>query len=202
MKQEEKNELSKTKIINSAIEEFSNHNYDKSSVNNICKENDIPKGLIYHYFKNKDELYMSCLKICFDSLTDFLKTQAFCAESFSIKAYVEIRNIFFKNNRSYSNIFFNAILKPPTHLINDINVLKKELNMLNLSFFKSLVEKIQLAPDISKDEAIEYFLDFQDMFNAYYQIYNSDENFDTLIEKHEIKLIKIFNILIRGITRD
>ena len=40
-------------------------------MNNICKNAAISKGIIYHYFKDKDELYLACIQECYRALYDF-----------------------------------------------------------------------------------------------------------------------------------
>ncbi|NQT58939.1 MAG: TetR/AcrR family transcriptional regulator [Bacteroidetes bacterium] len=45
------------RIINSAIEEFSLYPFSKASTNNIVKNAGISKGLLFHYFGNKKDLY-------------------------------------------------------------------------------------------------------------------------------------------------
>ncbi|MCK5154802.1 MAG: TetR/AcrR family transcriptional regulator [Spirochaetales bacterium] len=45
------------RIINSAIEEFSLYPFSKASTNNIVKNAGISKGLLFHYFGNKNGLY-------------------------------------------------------------------------------------------------------------------------------------------------
>lgn len=45
------------RIINSALEEFSKNSFDKASTNIIVKNAGISKGSLFHYFKNKQELY-------------------------------------------------------------------------------------------------------------------------------------------------
>lgn len=52
------------KIINAAIVEFGENSFEKASTNNIVKRAGVSKGLLYHYFKSKRELY--------DYLTDFI----------------------------------------------------------------------------------------------------------------------------------
>ena len=54
MQQKEKNELSREKILSAAIAEFGKKGYDGGSVNDMCAENKISKGLIYHYFGSKE----------------------------------------------------------------------------------------------------------------------------------------------------
>lgn len=51
-------------IINAALKEFGANSFDKASTNNIVKNAGVSKGLLYHYFKSKKELY--------DYLTDFI----------------------------------------------------------------------------------------------------------------------------------
>ncbi len=42
---------------------FIDKSYDTASVNSICETGQIPKGLLYHNFRGKDELYLLCVKI-------------------------------------------------------------------------------------------------------------------------------------------
>ena len=51
------------KLINAALEEFGSHDFDKASTNVIVKKAGISKGLLYHYFSTKENL--------FDYLTTF-----------------------------------------------------------------------------------------------------------------------------------
>lgn len=46
------------RILNAALKEFSLKGYEKASTNEIVKEAGISKGLLFHYFKNKKELYL------------------------------------------------------------------------------------------------------------------------------------------------
>ena len=73
MKREEKNILSRQRSLEAALREFSEKSYDTASMNTICTENNISKGIIYHYFKDKDELYLLCAGECFDKLTACLE---------------------------------------------------------------------------------------------------------------------------------
>ncbi|GKX28826.1 TetR family transcriptional regulator [Vallitalea longa] len=45
------------RIINHGFEEFSKQSYEKSSTNQIVKNAGVSRGLLYHYFKDKEELY-------------------------------------------------------------------------------------------------------------------------------------------------
>ena len=69
MKRDEKHNLSKQRILQAAMQEFSAKGYINASLNTVCSENGISKGIIYHYYKDKDELYLLCVSECFTALT-------------------------------------------------------------------------------------------------------------------------------------
>lgn len=46
------------RILNAALKEFAQKGYQNASTNEIVKEAEISKGLLFHYFKNKKELYL------------------------------------------------------------------------------------------------------------------------------------------------
>ncbi|MDO4690714.1 MAG: TetR/AcrR family transcriptional regulator [Fusobacterium sp.] len=50
-------ESTKGKIINSAIELFSSKPFEEVSVSEICRNANISNGIIYKYFKTKEEIY-------------------------------------------------------------------------------------------------------------------------------------------------
>jgi len=60
------------KIINSALDEFGRNSYEKASTNNIVKNAGISKGLLFHYFKNKKELYDHLENFVFKKMVDVI----------------------------------------------------------------------------------------------------------------------------------
>lgn len=46
------------RILNAALKEFAQKGYDDASTNQIVKEAGISKGLLFHYFNNKKELFL------------------------------------------------------------------------------------------------------------------------------------------------
>lgn len=207
MKQKEKSKISKEKILNSALAEFGAKSYEGASINNICNENGISKGLIYHYFKDKEELYLTCVKTCFDKLTDFLKDVEESnivpnKSTNSIKNYLDRREHFFNINPLYSNIFFQSIIQPPRHLREQIKELRKEFDVINIKCYKKIINNIALRDEITENEALEFFVIFQEMYNAYFQnIAFGNSDFNTLVEIHELKLSKLLDIILYGIAK-
>lgn len=64
--QEEK----KQRILNAAIEEFAVNGYDKASTNSIVKKANISKGLLFHYFESKKNLFLYIFDYCITNLIE------------------------------------------------------------------------------------------------------------------------------------
>lgn len=203
MNREEKNILRRQQIINSAIDEFGINSYVEGSLNNICRNGNISKGIIYHYFKNKDDLYLVCVTECFNSLTTFLTSEKinFNNVEQAIEKYIDLRLQFFKDNPKFSNIFTNALLQPPKHLVEEIKVIKAELDKFNINFYEQILENVNLKNHVSREEAIEYFLIFQESFNYYFQN-KAYGDFGKLIDEHELKLRKLLKIMFYGMIKE
>lgn len=58
------NDDKKLRILNAAMKEFSEKGFDKASTNEIVKQADIAKGLLFHYFKNKKQLFLYLYDYC------------------------------------------------------------------------------------------------------------------------------------------
>ena len=63
------------RIINSSLAEFSMNNFDKASTNNIVKDAEVSKGLLYHYFRSKKELYEFLKEFVFETITDRIREE-------------------------------------------------------------------------------------------------------------------------------
>ena len=58
------------RIINAAIKEFAQKGYDRASTNEIVKEAGISKGLLFHYFGNKKQLFLFLFDYCYEIIAE------------------------------------------------------------------------------------------------------------------------------------
>lgn len=107
MKKQEKTQKTKERILAAALEEFGSKSYDAASVNSICEAGQIPKGLIYHNFKGKDELYLLCVKSCYDEMMAALEVHSFeiLDAKESLQNFLMVRQRFFKKTRTMQTFF-------------------------------------------------------------------------------------------------
>ena len=168
MKREEKNQLTIRRIMDSALAEFAGKGYGASSVNTICAAQDISKGIIYHYFNTKDELYLACVEECFCKLTDFLAANSPMQGTVEerLEGYFSNRMHFFSLYPVYQSIFCEAVISPPAHLVAEIGLKKKRFDDLNIHILEQLLQELPLQPGMTMEEVVETFRLFQDFFNA------------------------------------
>jgi AcrR family transcriptional regulator len=200
MKREEKNQQMKRRIMDSALQEFSRNGYGASSVNNIASIDGISKGIIYHYFSSKDELFLACVEECFDALTEFLRNKARAYQgdmANSLESYFSARMDFFATHPIYQRIFCESIMMPPQHLANAIQKKKHEFDALNILILEKLLQTLPLRQEISPEEVIETFREFQDFINAKYRFneLSADE-----FKAHERQCQRALNILLYGVV--
>lgn len=205
MKKEEKTKKTYERILLAAINEFGTNGYDKASISTICNDYKIPKGLLYHNFKSKDELYLKCVEDCLNKMNIAAKNTEYtsCDVEENIKRFLSNRQTFFKENINYANIFFSAVLKPPTHLRKEIQKIKNEFDIYSRKCYKKILANVSFREGITIDLAVEYFTNFQEMFNIYFQskIFERDK-FDAVIKEHELSLTKFLKIILYGIVQN
>ncbi len=68
-------------ILNAALKEFTLRGFDNASTNIIAKESGISKALMFHYVKNKQELFL----FVYDYFTELLDKEYFAKMDFSKK---------------------------------------------------------------------------------------------------------------------
>lgn len=205
MKKQEKTQKTRERILAAALEEFGSKSYDAASVNSICEAGQIPKGLIYHNFKGKDELYLLCVKSCYDEMMAALEVHSFeiLDAKESLQNFLMVRQRFFQENPNYANIFFNAVLQPPKHLAQELAQLRRGFDEYFSQCYLAVLNCLTLRDGITKELALEYFLAASEMFNSYFQK-KAEQNGDyrELIDDHEGRLSAIFDIMLYGVAKE
>lgn len=199
MKKSEKTEKTVNKILAAATTEFGLRGYDGGTVNNICKSG-INKGLVYHNFSGKDQLYLECLKKSAAKLTDYIRGENGNSD---INGYMQARMDFFNANPDEAHILFDALLNPPHHLCDRINAILKDFNAMNEIVYSATLEKYVLRDGVSYSDALSYFRLMQTMLNGYF----SSPAFASVdwrekIKKHEYAVPRLIDYMLFGIAKD
>lgn len=165
MKKGLKTEITREKIIQAAIQEFGTNGYEGASVNAVCERHQISKGLIYHNFSGKDEIYLICVSRVLHELTQYINSN----ESSHLQDYRKLRITFFNENPLFHKIFCEVIVFPPTHLEEEIKYLKDDFNQEHMKFIKKMIAHFTIRQDVSEEKMIQTICHSFDYLDAFYQ---------------------------------
>ena len=178
MKQEERRERRIREILNAAMEEFGANGYENVTMDSLCARHRLSKGVLYHYFSNRDELFLLCVESVFRDLRVYLEqkiampTEQSVAKS--IRDYFFCREDFFRTRPLERNVFENALLHPPKHLRERIRALRRPLQEINQTFLRRTVPLLPLRPGLDAAEAIRYFESVESLFWELLAGYSAD----------------------------
>ena len=198
MKKSEKTEITVSKIIEAAMNEFGKSGYAGGTVNNICNAG-INKGLLYHNFTGKDDLYLTCLKRSCEKLMKYIQRQDVTT---NLESYMAARMEFFNEYPNEAHIFFEALLNPPAHLSDDIDQTLTKFNTMNEKIYNQTLDALILRDGISREDAVSYFHLMQLMLNGYFSS-PAFQNIDLLkkVEIHEMIVPKLLDYMLYGIAK-
>ena len=199
MTQKERQTRSKHTIFLSALEEFGSHDYSRVSMESICQNHGISKGMMYHYYSNKDDLFLLCVQDMFQALAAQLEQDMQQLDETkpleAVKQFFLIRERFFQQHPHWKNIFENAMLRTPKHLEDAVFELRQPIRSLNRRFLGNVASALTLRPGMSREtatrymESIEYvFPSLLRQFRAGSEITNLHDMLNTVTELIEIIL--------------
>lgn len=206
MKREEKNALSRQRILDAAIREFSEKGYTGASLNTVCAKKNISKGIIYHYFKDKDELYLACVRICFDELTQYLKEkrgefQGTLEEKLQI--YFDKRFHFFAGNPLLLGIFSDVMFNSPVSLKTEIAECRKEFDEFSISVLTEFLSSEPIRKGLTVSVIAEDFRNYIDYFNMKFaDSCGPNVVSECALREHEERCHRQLNMLLYGVLGD
>ena len=203
MKREEKNALSRQRILDAAMREFSRKGYDAASMNTLCAENELSKGILYHCFQDKDELYLRCAAECFDGLTAYLGAwAASCPEApeTKLRQYFDARLHYFAENPVCLGIFLNAVLYPPAHLTAELAEIRRAFDDQNAAILTELLGNASLRRGMTVSSVVDDFRMYMDYFNAKYRIVLAGaDSPEQALREHEEGCHRQLEIMLYGV---
>ncbi|OIK16020.1 TetR family transcriptional regulator [Bacillus sp. MUM 116] len=133
------------RIINAAIKKFAQKGYDNASTNEIVKEADISKGLLFHYFGNKKNMYL----FLFDHFYEII------VDEFYKKINLEERDIFKRVRQAVTvkmellNIYPDLFNFLSAAVMEDSKEVKLELDQRKKQLSKNNIGKLYEDIDLS-----------------------------------------------------
>ena len=166
MKLEEKSRKSREHILSHAFAEFAAQGYQGASINTICSSGQISKGLLYHYYPDKDTLYLACVERCFLALTDCLSLHL-DVKTVTPDQYFDVRLSFFREHPLHQRLFCDTVVNPQPHLKQRLAACRADFDALNEAMLTAILEKEHLAEGIGIADAVWQLRLLEDFISAY-----------------------------------
>lgn len=184
MKQQERQAASRRKILQAALEEFGSRSYDGASMEQICTRHHISKGMMYHYYSGKEELFLLCVADIFRRLGDYLTQQMLRPSGGhplgAVNRYFTAREQFFLQRPLEKRVYENAILYPPEELRERIEDLRRPIRELNRRFLNQVLAGVALRPGLEGERAARYCESMVDLFSPLVERYAPREEIASL----------------------
>lgn len=203
IKREEKNSLARQRILDAAMREFSEKGYGGASLNTLCTEHDISKGMIYHYFRDRDELYLYCVRECFEALTTHMKEvpgRLTGPPEQRLKAYFDARLRFFAEHPLHLGMFADAVFHPPAALTAEIADCRRSFDALNIAILTEFLESQPQTARFPIPAIVEDFRMYMDFFNMRFQeSVHGKVPTEAILQEHEERCHRQLEVLLHGV---
>lgn len=134
------------RILNAATKEFAEKSYANASTNEIVKDAGISKGLLFHYFKNKKELYLFLYDYYLEVIVNDLFAKIDLDEPDIFKKYRGITFIKFELMKKHPEMF-NFIR---TAFEEDSPEVKVEFDKRSKDVLKSSYSRLASSIDVTR----------------------------------------------------
>lgn len=105
-------ESSRTEILNAALELFGENGFHATSISQIAEKAGISKGLMYNYFKSKDDLLKNIIDNGFQVLSDMMLEVGQKSEPCEVlEEIIHLSLEHIKQNLTYWKLFMSLILQ-------------------------------------------------------------------------------------------
>lgn len=151
----------KQRIFDAALVEFAARGYEKASTNEIVRSANVSKGLLFHYFGSKKELYLYVLDKCLEFAKGYFMRHTGDMPGDIIERiirFTEIKLQMFKDAPLIYQFFVSVFVDAPQELQGEITKRNQELEA---AFMPLLTEDINhdcFRDDIDAGKALELIM--------------------------------------------
>lgn len=196
----------RNKILNAAIEEFAENGYEAASTNRITRRAGVSKGLPFHYFKNKEGLYIACYEHVLNwSQTQFedFAEKAKQLDLFEFLREWGLRKIQLVIEKPVYAKFLLTVMNLPAKLRQKIVAMIKETLLSSFHVLSQKLDSIELRQGLSKEDATMFVTIFFNGLAEFYLNQYRDRAIQLPEELDEIKtqIDKLIDVLKFGLLR-
>lgn len=154
-------EEKKQRIYQAALEEFVEHGFQNASTNRITQRAGISKGLLFHYFQNKKNLFLFVFDECVRQLTDLVtqKVTRLPDDLFErLLLFGRLKVEMYLEHPMEYRFIMNTWTKLPAGLEDDIIERQKKSQLNGVSLLLEGIDTTRFRSEIDPKKAISFIL--------------------------------------------
>ena len=189
-------------LFDTALEEFA-AGYDHANTNRICEKAGVSKGLLFHYYGSKKELYEKVIDHCVDDV--ILSFQSFTVEGLSfvdaLLAYSRQKCAFYLSHPYHYTILNDAFLSPPVDVMDSMRKKYYCMESIGRQIMSGLLDKIVLRKGINREVVLSFLVSTScatDMLFDEGDI-RGKELSETIYTKVESRYLEVIDLVLHGI---
>ena len=189
------------RIIDAALKEFSDKGYVKANTNVICKSADISKGLLFHYFGSKKNLYAYVLdnvtREMMRRLTEYMPSGQMDLFDLITEVSTAKLRIGLEMPEGY-RLIYEAFVNTPKELEDTVSHKFREVLGGQREAFDKLVDESKFKEGIDKKRAIDLIFacskGMYDQYLDYYKTISPEKAMETIDDVKD-DMFKTFEML-------
>ncbi|EAE9228942.1 TetR family transcriptional regulator [Listeria monocytogenes] len=143
------------KILEAAMEEFTEKGYQAASTNKICAKAGVSKGLIFHYFGSKEKLYVAAVSYAVDFAAKEVRLEGEHWADF-VEMAIWSTKMKLDFNRKYPAVFgliMQAYGNPPVELKGKLDGFFDKAIERSEAQMNQVLSEMKLKKDVNMDAA-------------------------------------------------
>jgi len=188
------------------MKEFAEQGYENANTNEICKIAAVSKGLLFHYFGTKQNLYISTCEKCINDIADHFEPLRLEEEDFTlaILSYYRLRMKFFREHPTHYKVLMRAINNTPKEMKADIEQKLAEVNELAEGVLQKQFSSLQLKEGVRRETALKLLIMVLSMIETTYapMLYGTSAFSNQQYEKVEEECRELIRLTLYGIARE
>lgn len=148
----------KKQILMAALREFAEKGYQNSSTNLIIRGAGVSKGLLFHYYDNKKNLYLSVLDMCLDFFLTYLDEELKSISTDITERLIDINVAKLKMSAQeplMQKLVTAAFLNPPPQLEKELRTRQNTLYTKYLPHINENIDRTLFKDGVDQNKAVE-----------------------------------------------
>lgn len=196
----------KEKIIQASIEEFSEHGFEKASTDRISQRAEVSKGLIFHYFGSKENLFMTAMNKCIDDAIKEFENLELPQDDFIsiLMKLMEVKYKFYLNNPMHYKMIVVGFYNSPKKLKAGLEKRYVEIKQVGINILMDIIKGLPMKENIAAEDIVSIMSGITGIIESKYIPLFTMES--TSYEKYygvvKDEYIRLMNILMYGILEE